>query len=137
RGAEFPIAVSAPDSQAPTPIVNRETLGHLQQLSSNGAFVENLVGVFLTDSTALLGRVDKALAARDYPEFRSLLHAMKGSSASIGTERLTALCGSLGRLSDSEMRLQSLALFRSLGDELATTRAELERYLRDSKQSTA
>jgi two-component system sensor histidine kinase RpfC len=137
RAAELPSAVRAPNAQPPTPVINRETLGHLQQLSSNGAFVENLVGVFLADSGALLGRVEQALAARDYPEFRSLLHAMKGSSASMGTERLTALCGSLGRLSDSEMRLQGSALLRSLGDELATTRAELERYLRESKQSTA
>ena len=137
RSAEFPIAVRAPNSQSPTPVINRETLGHLQQLSSNNAFVENLVGVFLADSSALLGRVEQALAARDYPEFRSLLHAMKGSSASMGTERLTALCGSLGRLSDSEMRLQGSALLHSLSDELATTRAELERYVRESKQSTA
>jgi hypothetical protein len=62
---------------------------------------------------------------------------MKGSSASIGTERLTTLCGSLGGLSDAEMRLQGSALLRSLGDEFATTRAELERYVRESRQSTA
>jgi two-component system sensor histidine kinase RpfC len=138
RGAEFPAATRGPGASQPaTLVINRETLGHLRQLSSNAAFVENLVGVFLADSDALLGRVEKALAARDYREFRSLLHAMKGSSASIGTERLTALCGSLSHLSDAEMRLQGAALFRSLGDELAITRAELERYVRESKQSTA
>ena len=137
RGGEFPLASHRSSTQLATPVINRETLGHLRQLSSNDAFVENLVGVFLTDSDALLGRVEKALAARDYREFRSLLHAMKGSSASMGTERLTALCGSLGHMSDAEMRLQGSALLRSLGDELATTRVELERYVRESKQSTA
>ena len=35
---------------------------------------------------------------------------MKGSSASIGTDRLTQLCGSLGKLSDAELRLQAPAL---------------------------
>ena len=138
RGAEFPAVVrGSGGAQAATLVINRETLGHLRQLSPNAAFVENLVGVFLADSDALLGRVEKALAARDYREFRSLLHAMKGSSASIGTERLTVLCGTLSHLSDAEMRLQGAALFRSLGDELAVTRAELERYVRESKQSTA
>ena len=137
RSLDFPAAARAPSAGQPTPVINRETLGHLRELSPNAAFVENLVGVFLTDSDALLGRVEQALAARNYKEFRSLLHAMKGSSASIGTERLTALCGSLGSLSDAEMRLQGSSLLRSLGDELGTTRAELERYVRESKQSTA
>ncbi len=137
RGVDFPVAARAPSTEMPAPVINRETLGHLRQLSANAAFVENLVGVFLADSDALLGRVEQALAARNYKEFRSLLHAMKGSSASIGTERLTALCGSHGSLSDAEMRLQGPALLRSLGDQLATTRAELERYVRESRQSTA
>ena len=138
RGAEFTaVARVSGVAQPAALVINRETLGHLRQLSPNPAFVENLVRVFLTDSDALLGRVEKALGARDYREFRSLLHAMKGSSASIGTERLTALCGTLSQLSDSEMRLQGSALFRSLGEELAATRVELERYVRESKQSTA
>jgi len=137
RSVDFPTAARAPSTPQPSPIINRETLGHLRALSPNAGFVENLVGVFLADSDALLGRVEQALAARNYKEFRSLLHAMKGSSASIGTERLTTLCGSLGGLSDAEMRLQGSALLRSLGDEFATTRAELERYVRESRQSTA
>ncbi|HET9494991.1 MAG TPA: Hpt domain-containing protein, partial [Chloroflexia bacterium] len=88
------------------------------------------------DSNALLERVEQALAGRDYNQFRSLLHAMKGSSASMGADRMTALCSSLGRLSDAEMRLQAPALLRLLSDELAATRSELERYLAERRQST-
>ena len=73
-------------------VVNAETLAHLEELGSSLAFVEKLVGVFLADSAALLARIEKVLAARNYHEFRSLLHAMKGSSASMGTDRLTRLC---------------------------------------------
>jgi len=117
-------------------VVNTETLGHLEELGSSATFVERLVGVFLADSNALLGRVEQALAGRDYNQFRSLLHAMKGSSASMGTDRLTGLCSSLGRLSDAEMRLQAPALMRLLGDELAAARSELERYVLERRQST-
>ena len=116
-------------------MVNPETLGHLEELSSSGGFVEKLVGVFLADNGALLQRAEQALAGRNYPEFRSVLHAMKGSSASMGTDRLTALCGRAGRLSDSEMRLQAPALLRSLGEELAMARGELERYVVERKRS--
>jgi HPt (histidine-containing phosphotransfer) domain-containing protein len=117
-------------------VVNAETLGHLEELGSSPAFVEKLIGVFLADNGALLARVEQALAARDYPEFRSLLHALKGSSASMGTDRLTALCANLGKLSDSEMRLQAPRVLRSLTEELAAARGELERYVVEMKKST-
>ena len=45
--------------------------------------------MFLADSAAIMERIEKVLAGRDYHEFRSLVHAMKGSSASMGTDRLT------------------------------------------------
>jgi two-component system sensor histidine kinase RpfC len=118
------------------PVLNTETLGHLEELGSSAAFVEKLVGVFLADSTALLGRVEQAIAGRNYHEFRALVHAIKGSSASIGTDRLTRVCGNLGNLSDAELRLQALALQRTLSDELAAARAQLEGYLRDRRKST-
>jgi HPt (histidine-containing phosphotransfer) domain-containing protein len=117
-------------------VVNGETLGHLEELGSSSGFVEKLVGVFLADNTALLARIEQAIAARSYGDFRSHLHAMKGSSASMGTDRLTALCGRLGRLSDSEMRLQGPALLRSLTEELHAARRELERYVHEKRRST-
>ena len=116
-------------------VVNTETLGHLEELGSTATFVEKLVRVFLADSSTLLVRIERAIADRDFHEVRSLLHAMKGSSASMGTDRLTGLCGSLGRQSDAEFRLHALNLQRSLADELAAARGELERYLRERQQS--
>ncbi len=136
---EIPAPIRAAFGAAPAgtgPGVNTETLGYLEELGSSAAFVEKLVGVFLADSNALLERVEQALAGRDYNQFRSLLHAMKGSSASMGADRMTALCSSLGRLSDAEMRLQAPALLRLLSEELAATRSELERYLAERRQST-
>ena len=90
----------------------------------------------ISDNSSLLARMEQALAGRNYHEFRSLLHAMKGSSASIGTDRLTALCGRLGKLSDAQVRLQSTAVLRSLSDELAAAREALERHLQNRKRSS-
>lgn len=117
-------------------IVNAETLAHLEELGSSPAFLEKLIGVFLVDSTGLLERVERALAGRDYREFHSLLHAIKGSSASMGTDRLTALCSGFGQLSDSELRLQAPRVLRSLSEELGAVRGALERHVREMKKST-
>jgi HPt (histidine-containing phosphotransfer) domain-containing protein len=112
-----------------------ETLKHLEELGSSPKFIEKLVGVFLSDNGALLERVEKALASRNFGEFRAVVHAMKGSSASIGTDRLTRLCTSFGALSDAEVRLRAPALLRSLGDEMHAARDLLDRYLEEKRQS--
>jgi two-component system, sensor histidine kinase RpfC len=110
-------------------VVNAETLGHLEELGSSLGFVERLIKVFVSDSRAILERIEKVLAGRDFHEFRSLIHAMKGSSASMGTDRLTRACTNLGKLSDAELRLQAPALLRMLSEEVGAARAQLEHYL--------
>jgi two-component system sensor histidine kinase RpfC len=119
------------------PVVNLVTLEHLQELGSTPGFIERLIKMFLGDNTALLGRVEQALAGRNYREFRSLLHAMKGSSASVGTDRLTQMCASLDKLSDAEVRLQAPSLLRMLADELAAASVQLERYVRERQSSAS
>jgi HPt (histidine-containing phosphotransfer) domain-containing protein len=98
--------------------------------------VEKLVRVFIADNTVLAHRVEQAIAARNHHEVRLHLHAIKGSAASMGTERLTRLCATMGALTDAEMRLQAPGLTRSLFEELAAARSELERYLRERRASS-
>ena len=117
-----PVAAAAQRRRAAPAVVNAETLGHLEELGSSLAFVEKLIRVFLADNGAILERIEKVLAGRDYHEFRSLVHAMKGSSASMGTDRLTRTCSSLGSLSDAELRLQAPTLLRTLSEELGAAR---------------
>ncbi|HEX4928551.1 MAG TPA: response regulator [Burkholderiales bacterium] len=136
RAAPAPgLSVRAPTASGTPAVVNGETLAHLEELGSTAAFVEKLVSVFLADNGALMERMERAVAGRNYQDIRSLLHAMKGSSASMGTDRLTALCTRLGRLSDAEMRLQANHFVQSLRDEIALARAELESYLQAHRQS--
>ena len=135
RRAE-PQSLAQRAADGPTLVVNTETLGHLEELGSSTAFVEKLVGVFIADNMALLQRIEQAVAGRSFGEFRALLHAMKGSSASMGTDQLTLVCTQLGKLSDSELRLQAPGLSQAIGAELAAARGELERYLRERRQST-
>jgi two-component system, sensor histidine kinase RpfC len=135
---ESALPAARPSATAPQredQVVNTEVLGHLEELGSSAGFVEKLAGVFVADNSALLGRMERAVAARNYGELRSHLHAMKGSSASMGTERLTSLCTSLGACSDAELRLQGPKLLRTLSDELSAARSELDRYLKEKQRS--
>ena len=130
--------VEAPRAAHPSAggeVVNTETLSQLEALGSSPEFLERLVGVYLADNEALLSKMEAALTARNIREFRSALHAMKGSSASMGTDRLTQACADLGKLSDAEMRLQAAGLFKPIAAELTAARAELNGYLRNRQQS--
>ncbi|HEX7249436.1 MAG TPA: ATP-binding protein, partial [Burkholderiales bacterium] len=127
----------AAPAPAPSAVINMETLGHLEELGSSPGFVEKLVGVFVADNSGLLARIEGAMAGRSYQEVRTHLHALKGSSASMGAERLTRLCSSLNAMSDAEMRLQGPGLLRSLAEELASARRELERYVSERRSTSA
>ncbi len=118
-------------------VVSIETLTHLEELGSTPDFLERLVGVFVADSLSLLAKMEASVAARNFGEFRAHLHAMKGSAASIGTDRLTWLCSKLGKYSDAELRLQSSSLVRSLNEEFAQGRAALERYVLEKRSHSA
>ncbi len=118
-------------------VISVETLSHLEELGSTPDFLERLIGVFVSDSLSLLGKMESAVASRNFGEFRSHLHAMKGSAASIGTERLTRLCSNLGKLTDAELRLQGAGVMKSLADEFGLGRSALERYVQDKQSNTA
>ncbi len=125
---------AAPEQAAQPQVINLETLAQLEALGSPG-FLERLIGVFVADNDDLIKKVQNAVSSRNFTEFRNHLHAMKGSAASMGAERLTRVCNDQGKLSDSELRLQSLHLVRSIEQELAVARDALERHLDERRRS--
>jgi two-component system sensor histidine kinase RpfC len=135
--AALPVERARTSSEATSSpaVINLDTVGHLEELGSSLAFLEKLVQVFLADNGAIIERMETVLASRNYPEFHSLLHAMKGSSASMGTDRLTHACSALGGLSDSELRLQALSVRSRLSEELGAAREHLENYLRERRKA--
>lgn len=144
RGAKavetVPAAAGARQSRAAhgeaAPVINPATLADLEGLGSSPAFIDKLIGVFVADNVTLMAKMESALGARNVAEFRSHLHAIKGSATSMGAERLTGYCRDLGRRSDAEIRLQIPSILKRMRDELAGIRESLERYLQERRNST-
>lgn len=126
-------AVRAAGSRAS---LNFETLQLLEGLGSQDGFLDRLVNVFLDDNAQLLEAMEKSMSNRDFAEFRKILHAMKGSAASIGAERLAQSCSDMNNRSDTEMRLQSRLLVNSIREEFEIVRTELIRYLETRQRTT-
>jgi len=116
--------------------VNLETLQLLEGLGSESGFLERLVKVFVSDNLVLLEGMQRNVVGRDFVEFRRLLHAMKGSAASIGAESLAQICSVINLRSDAELGLQAKQLVGSIRQEFDTARAELDRYIEGKSRTT-
>jgi len=57
--------------------------------------LRTLVGIFLTDSEALVERLRPALLAHDAAEGARAAHALKGCAMAVGARRLAAVCAAL------------------------------------------
>ncbi len=125
-----------PVSSTSAPMLNLETLQLLEGLGSQGGFLERLIKVFVNDNLQLLDRMGRCVPNRDFAEFRRLLHAMKGSAASIGAEQLAQVCSVMNARTDAEMALQTKQLVGSIQQEFEAARAELDRYIADKRRTT-
>jgi two-component system sensor histidine kinase RpfC len=76
-----------PDS----PWFNETILHELSLLGDEPYFIKDLVENFIGDGTRHIERISDA-ASHDYLEFREALHALKGSSAELGTTKLVDIC---------------------------------------------
>ncbi len=139
--AAAPAAARAPAEAAgaeasDAAVLDFDQLTLLEGLGSRSDFMERLVGVFVGDSAALAEKMEAALDAKRFGEFRSLVHALKGSAGSIGAERLARTCTELQELAEGDLRLRGKVHLGKLRSDLDRTRGELTDYLRKRKSST-
>lgn len=110
-----------PDPPAVASPINPETLTALRelQLESGAEVFAELLGIFVTDGTALVNQIRAAAAQNDFLALKNSAHALKGSSASMGALQLSALCAALDALEPDT------AL--NLGEQARDIEAEFER----------
>jgi two-component system sensor histidine kinase RpfC len=73
-------------------ILDFQTLESLTRLTDDITFLPTLISGYLADSKILLSDMELAVSNKQYDQFRELLHAMKGSSGSIGALKLHSEC---------------------------------------------
>jgi len=103
-------------------------IAELKELAGPGdkAFMAELAGTYLKDLPGRLAAIRAAAEARDPEALRQAAHALKGSSANIGAQRLQKVClllEDIGRSGSSEV---AAALLADLDAEAAGARTALE-----------
>ncbi|HEX2053009.1 MAG TPA: Hpt domain-containing protein [Actinomycetota bacterium] len=66
----------------------------------NEGFAARIVGVFLRDATKRVADIGEALASDDPAAVAMAAHALKGSCAYVGADRLARLCGTMEELAE-------------------------------------
>jgi HPt (histidine-containing phosphotransfer) domain-containing protein len=122
------LSKSRPDGDAPV-VLDRAVLDSLRQLDEIGdGSVRDLVRLYLDQVPPGLEVVAQALLHQDPAAFGAAMHRLKGSSSSIGAQRIASVCRELeasardGHLPDAKATLESLhseiESFRAAAHEL-------------------
>ncbi len=137
--AQVPIAAPRRSvvSVAGAPVIlNLDTIRLLEELGSGSDFMQKLIDAFIKDSLHILARIDREPDKLSTGEFRLMLHALKGSVASVGADRLTQYCSRIGAMSDQEVHAQVRNLARGLREEFDAVRKALSNYLLQLNRTT-
>jgi two-component system sensor histidine kinase RpfC len=88
--ASEPVPSSEENLESMPPLLNGNKLLELQALRGSGS-IQELVDVFVSDTEELLSAMEDALRTASQERFRELSHALAGSAANIGAEKMRDL----------------------------------------------
>ena len=114
-------------------ILDYQTLESLNSLTDDNSFIPTLLSGYLADTKKQISHMEIAVSNKQYDLFRELLHAMKGSSGSVGALRLHSQCkDNQDHYSDDAEYIQTL---RTVSDIFTETENCLLEYI--SKQTSS
>ena len=105
-------------------VLDTNKLRELASLHHVPSFVDDLVKVFIEDTTELLSNMDESLHRGHFQTFKDLAHALKGTSASIGALKLCGLAALGAQFEMRDFPERSNQLLKDL-------RAELDKFARE------
>jgi HPt (histidine-containing phosphotransfer) domain-containing protein len=107
--------VARESSGSAQPVLDREVLEELRQLTPDGSLLADIVDTYLATVPDHISQLQAAIAAGDAGAIRQSAHRLKGESSAVGAIEVVALCGSLeeqsiaGRLDGAPALASSIA----------------------------
>lgn len=115
-----------------TTVLRAETIESLRcQLGDRGVeVVAELIALYLVQARDLVSQIEAAGAAADLVLLRAAAHKLKGSTATLGGDRLAAVCQQIESVLPLEREVESATQqvrreFEQLADELTAYRSRL------------
>ncbi len=99
-------------------VLSRQALNTIREMSGNQDVFRELLEMFISDSTERLQAMRAALEANNAQALEREAHALKGSCANFGAERLEEMCLRLQQLGSQGEIAPAREMFPSLEAEL-------------------
>ena len=136
KASDKPKPANMPAIAADTPILNEDTLRHLNLLGGeNDKFLDSVIQGFLLEGERMIESMNTALLKRDHTTFKDIAHALKGSSGNVGAEALHQICREISLLNHSDLQLSANDLLSKAQDSFSATRLAMIRYLEAPQQA--
>jgi CheY-like chemotaxis protein len=115
--------------------LDEDVLAALRQLQGAGEpdVFEELIGLYLEDTPTQLAALRSAVEAARADTVETIAHTLKGSSASMGAQNLSAICAELEGVGASGDLPKVTRLLERLEEEFGRVRAALEAELARSR----
>ena len=81
------------------------------QMEDEPDVLVDLIGMYLENSQALLGRVRLAFDEQNYNDLRKSIHSLKGTSSTLGAHRLSNYCNEVMRMVDQNASFDLLVVW--------------------------
>jgi two-component system sensor histidine kinase RpfC len=109
------------------PTLDYKIIQQISELSSENDFISSLINGFLVDSEKQLIIMERDLSEKKYDEYRESVHALKGSSGSIGAMHLHSCCKDEHKSYNCDS--DYIASLRKISAIFAETKIALIKYL--------
>jgi two-component system sensor histidine kinase RpfC len=108
-------------------LISTEVLDSLASLSTENDFISTLVRRFYEDTEIQLHKMEKAISNKNTEAFLEHIHALKGSSGSIGAQCLHDMCKEV--MSDNTTASSYISCLKRLSISFHETKHELQTYI--------
>lgn len=110
-------------------------LGDISAMTGEDDVFEELVTLFVGDSSSRIERLRAAAALADTPSMAKTAHALRGSAALVGAERMAGLAAKLEDAAKDNRCDEAVALLARLVEEFAAAAAALHQFTASRRES--
>jgi two-component system sensor histidine kinase RpfC len=112
-------------------IIDYSALEEIKELSTDNNFISTLIKNFISDTEEQLISMEQAVSEKRYRSYSEDVHALKGSSGSIGAMKLHSYCKDEQQAYNSDT--EYVASLKTISSVFSETKQELFQYLDSNK----
>ena len=111
------------------PIVDTNVLEVFSSMTKEENFIEKFINNYVDETIFFINELNSVIKKKEYKSIPDLVHSIDGGSRSIGAKRLSKICNSLLKTSQSDNDSNINNKFSELETTFKKTRNELDSYL--------